>query len=258
MSVPINPKSGVKVKTLGKALNVLDCFLDQPILGVVELAEKLGLNKSNVSDLLSTFEAMGFLVKDGKTGKYQLGLKMLRYAHAISTNMGFHQYVFPVMQETADALNEMVYFGVPEGSEVLYLDGAFPAQSVRNVLVRSMAGDHAPLYCTGIGKAMLSRMPRAQWDSSIPEEPFRFTNYTLTDREAIIADLEETLRRGYSIDNMEHEFGVKCVGIAILNRYGQMVAGMSVSGPSLRFDEERIETIAGHLLDRAAQLSQIL
>ena len=76
-----------KIKSLGKALRVLDCFMTRSEWGVTELSEALGLNKSNAHDILSTFEMFGYLDQNESTGKYRLGYHVLELAHALSSSM---------------------------------------------------------------------------------------------------------------------------------------------------------------------------
>lgn len=107
--------------------------------------------------------------------------------------------------------------------------------------VKSVMGIKAPLYCTGIGKAMLAYLPREVVDAVIGRGLASITDNTITDTGKLLQELETIRLRGYAIDNMEHQFGIKCVGMPIRNRKGDIVAGLSISGLSLRFDEQRIE-----------------
>jgi len=81
----------------------------------------------------------------------------------------------------------------------------------------------------------------------------KITNNTITDKDKLIEELKRILSRGYSIDNMENEFGIKCVGKPIFDREGQIVAALSISGPSLRFTNHNIEYFAS-LLDKNVKL----
>src|SRR5690606_14834436 len=108
-------------------------------------------------------------------------------------------------------------------------------------------GVKAPMYCTGIGKAMLAYMPQDAVEQIVDGELKAYTENTITEKEALLQDLREIVARGYSIDNMEHEFGIKCIGMPLRNQKRQVVAGISISGPSLRFDDQKIQTYALHL-----------
>ncbi|TMV49424.1 IclR family transcriptional regulator [Paenibacillus mesophilus] len=230
----------IKTKTLFKALQVLDCFTaTTPELGVTEISERLGLYKSNVHNIMDTFVKAGYIKKNPENGKYRLTLKVLQLGHVVSSNISFRKTVQPHMQELADATGETIFLAIPgEDAEVVYLDSSSP----RNLMtVKSVMGIKAPLYCTGIGKAMLAYLPREVVDAVIGRGLASITDNTITDTGKLLQELETIRLRGYAIDNMEHQFGIKCVGMPIRNRKGDVVAGLSISGPSLRFDEQRIE-----------------
>ena len=234
----------VKVKSLAKALNVLNCFIQEPELGVTEISERLGLYKSNVCDILTTFQSLGYVDQSERTGKYHLGYRILELSHAFTTSMGFRKTIYPHMKQLADEVGETVYLGVPDGLDVLYLDAAYPGHEY---MTRAMLGDRAPMYCTGIGKAILSQLDEATWASLFSQKLKPYTNSTLTDPEKLRQDLLAARERKYAVDNMEHEYGIRCVGVPILNGSGRAVAGISISCPSLRMDDEKVKEYAACL-----------
>jgi DNA-binding IclR family transcriptional regulator len=228
--------------------------LETPSLGVTEISQQLNLNKSNVYDILTTFKAMRYLEQDETTNKYHLSLKLLDYSHAISSNMMFRRNVLPHMQEIASITGETVFMGICDRYDVVYLDGAFPPAQQN---YRTMFGFRAPLYCTGLGKAILRTMEDDQWKQYVPPIMERFTENTICSMELLEKDLKEIRKRGYSIDNMEHEYGIKCVAMPILNSESRPRGGISISGPSLRFTPERIELFVSILKDKCAILRNL-
>lgn len=232
----------IKVKSLYKALRILECFnLHTPELGITEISEQLGLYKSNVHNIVDTFVKAGYLEQNPENEKYRLGMKILELGNVISSNMNIRKLMLPYMQELADYTNETVYLGMPNEEEVIYLDSSSPKNQLST---RSMLGVKAPLYCTGIGKAMLAFLPGEVTESLLAKGLHKHTDQTITEPAALQAELMAIRSRGYSIDNMEHEYGIKCVGMPILNKKRQLVAGISVSGPSLRFDDDKIRDYA--------------
>lgn len=235
----------VKVKSLYKALKILECFsIDKPELGITEISEQLGLYKSNVFNIVDTFVKAGYLEQNPENDKYRLGIKFLELAHIISNNIGFRKMILPYMQELADAVSETVYLAIPSEGEVVYLDSCNPKNQLST---RSMLGVKAPLYCTGIGKAMLAYLPRETVEAVIAKGLKKYTENTIVEPEALYHELAAIQARGYSIDNMEHEFGIKCIGMPLRNHRGQVVAGISISGPSLRFSDDKIQVYAEKL-----------
>lgn len=226
-----------KVKSLVKAVKVLECFsVEHAELGVTEIAQMTGYHKSTVHNILSTFCDMGYTKFNNDNSKYYLGLKLLHFSYIINTHLGLRNMFIPYMQQIADMVDETIYLGIPVDSEVLYIESSAPHKgAARNIL-----GERAPMYCTGLGKVMLAFLPDAM---SRVTEMHRFTDYTITDRDTLFSQLQEIRQRGWALDNMEHEFGVKCVAVPILDHADNIVAALSVSAPSLRMTEERINEI---------------
>jgi DNA-binding IclR family transcriptional regulator len=238
--------NSIKVKSLYKALTILECFTtENPEVGITEISEKLDLNKSNVYNIISTFEYCGYIQKNPKSNKYQLGVRILELSRVINSHLGFGEVVNPVIKQLAEEINEVVYFAIPKDHKVLYIEGAYPSAFLH---VRTMLGETAEMYCTSLGKAMLAFMPA---DISVriigKQSMTAFTPNTITERRVLINELNDIRKKGYSIDNMEHEFGIKCVGVPVFNREAELVGAISISGPSLRFNEQAISDYAGRL-----------
>lgn len=230
---------GVKVKSLVKALQLLECFsADQPHLGISELSSMLGYNKATVYNIASTFTATGYLKQDPVTSKYSLGLKLLQFSYLINKENDLSTTMVPYLQKIADITGETVYLGIPYEADVLYLATRTPSASIP----RTILGEKAPMYCTGLGKCLLAFMPEEK-RPSLPETFKPYTSNTITTRQQLLQELTQIKERGYSIDNMEHEFGVSCVAVPIFGNSREPIAAVSVSGPSLRFDLGSIERI---------------
>lgn len=235
----------VKVKSLQKALEVLGCFVEKQPLGVTEISEKLGLYKSNVHNILTTFKAMGYLEQDPDSGKFRLGMAIFTLSRALRENLDINRIALPYMRKIAEESGEVVYLTIPRGDEVIYLEAVYPdSQKLPGSIV---TGERAKMYCTSVGKAILSKMSEEEKDKRIQGPLKAFTEYTITDKNALDAEIQKTATRGYGIDNMELMFGIKCVGIALLNHEGQPEAGLSISAPSLRMSEEKVQVLVGIL-----------
>ncbi len=226
------------VKSLFKAMAVLDCFsVEEPELGISEIARRLGLQKSTVFNILNTLQQCGYLIKNPENSKYGLGLKVLHLAYIVSSHQGLRDTFLPYINEIAKVTHETCYFGIPDHGEVLYIEAAYPSnqQQTRNIL-----GERAPLYCTGLGKALLAFMPQDEQEAVLSSPMRAFTGCTVTDPAALRVQLQEVRTNGYAVDNMEHEFGIRCVAVPVFSRSGNVLAAVSVSGPSPRFDPETV------------------
>src|SRR5574344_2012659 len=214
-----NEQNEPKVKSLQKALNILDCFSSKnPELGVSELARMLDLNKSNVYNILSTLEASGYVKKDVRSETYMLGYKMLEFSYTVMSSYKYTNTILPAMEELSSLINTVIYFGIPHDKCVLYLFATYPVGYANNIPYRSIMGEKAPFYCTSIGKALLMAMDNEEIPGHLADERVKYTENTLVEDAAIFEDIESSRKRGYSVDNIEHEPNVRCVGVPVFDR----------------------------------------
>lgn len=231
--------SEIKVKSLQKAMEILNYFTEKPVLGVTEISERFGVYKSTAHNILSTLKAMEYLEQDEETGKYRLGIQIFNLSKAMGDTYAITKIAMPYMQELANQTGERCYLAVPYRSEVLYLEAMYPADSVE--LMRSILGERAQMYCTGLGKAMLANMGERQIQEYLEEQKLTaYTETSIIDKEALYQELVKTKQRGYAIDNMEHEFGVKCIAMPVFDRSRNVYAAVSISGLATHFTEEHI------------------
>ena len=245
-----------KVKSLYKALKMLELFdRENPERGVMELARLSGMLKSSVYNIISTFAKCGYVEKNQRTGKYRLGLKILELSNVLQNNDETSRVIKPFMDNIAESCNETVYFAIPSGPEVIYIDASHPKGMT---FTRSVVGVKVKMYCTSVGKAMLAFLGEDLVMEVVALGMKPYTPYTLTNEEALRRDLEETRRRGYSIDNMEHEYGIRCVGAPVRNQRGDVIGALSVSGPSLRVMDEKVQLFSQRLVGAAREMEAIL
>ena len=238
----------VKVKSLQKAMEVLECFIQKQPLGVTEISEKLGLYKSNVHNILMTFTALGYLTQDDETGKFHLGVSVMTLSRAFREGLD--------ITRIANEAGELIYLTVPKDDSVIYLEGISPDN--QRMVSKSVAGEDCKMYCTAVGKAMLANMPKEEVEKCISGKLEAYTENTITDKKSLLEEIEKTRIRGYGIDDMEIMFGIKCVGVALLNHDGKVEGGLSISAPSLRMSDEKIELYANILKEYAAKIQKML
>lgn len=221
-----------KVPSLVKAMRILELFsVSRPELGVTEISAELGINKSSVYNILSTFQQLGYVQKCANE-KYALGLKCLEYSFKINQHLGYPQAIYDIVLDVSNHTDMITYFGLPWGTDVLYLYVVHPISQIKDRPYKNITGEKAPLYCTGIGKAILSAIEEEEWPDHITKNRVAFTENTILDYDQIIEELKETKRRGYAIDNIEREPNVRCVAMPVWNNKNELIGGLSISGPA--------------------------
>lgn len=227
----------IKVKSLKKAIEILNCFAENPNLKLSEISEMTHLYKSNVFNILSTFKAMEYVSQDPQTGVYHLDVGIFRLNQALNLKYSIGNIAMPYMQNLANTVQENVFIAIPHNDNVLYLEAAYPMGHVN--MIREMKGKEAKMYCTGLGKAMMAYLPENQIDEYTSYKLQAFTDNTITQKKELLKELEIIKTSGYALDNMEHEFGVKCVAVPLFYSNGKIAAGMSVTGKASAIDWKR-------------------
>lgn len=226
--------------TVGKALDVLDqvAEFDRPVR-FSELLSRSDYPKATLYRLLQTLTNQELVSFDSERQTYSLGMRLVRLAHSAWR----HSSLAPIARTQMDALaaevGETVHLAQLDHGQVLYVD---KRNAVTPVDMFSQAGKVGPVYCTGVGKAMLAFSAQAQQKQVIAQQSFhRFTPNTLGSAEDLTCELEEIRDRGYAFDNEEHEAGIICVALPILSQTDQVMGGVSVTSTTARHD---LETLA--------------
>jgi IclR family KDG regulon transcriptional repressor len=244
------------VNSVDRAIRLLDALADEGSFSLAGLAEVVGAPKTTVLDIVRTLEARGMVQRDADTGSYSLGLHTIELGYAAVSSFGIRRIVAPVLQSLNARLDETVHLTVLDEDQVLYVDCY---ESTKRLRTYSVIGIRAPLHCTSVGKAILAWLPDERRDRLIETIEYTpFTANTITGPVPLRDELAATRRRGYSIDDVEHEEGVRCVGAPVFDHRGDVVASVSVSGPTQRIREEIVPDLARTLTEATAEMSRRL
>ena len=228
------------IQAVSHALDLLEQFHgDVDELGVTELSKRLKLHKNNVFRLLATLESRGYIEQNKATENYRLGLKSLELGQTFIKQMGLLRQAKPILEKLVAECNETSYVAIFKEGHIVYLDVVETDLTVRVV---SRVGSRLPAYCTAAGKVHLAFMADEEVEAVLPlGELKQYSTNTLTDRETLKQELRKVAEQGYAIDNEELDLGVRCVAVPIRDYTRRIVGAVSISGPSMRLNDERIE-----------------
>jgi DNA-binding IclR family transcriptional regulator len=245
-------KSNYIIQSVAHALDVLEEFRGETDeLGVTELSKKLKLHKNNVFRLLATLESRGYIEQNKATENYRLGLKALELGQTFIKQMGLLRQAKPILEKIVGNCNETAYVAIFKEGSVVYLDVVETDMTVRVV---SRVGSRLPAYCTASGKVHLAFMSEDEINELLPNRQLKgYTSTTITDRETLKELLKTVADKGYAIDDEEMDLGVRCVAAPIRDYTRRIVGAISVSGPTMRLSNERIEKEIIPLVQGAAE-----
>ena len=244
------------VKPIRNAIRILELLGQEQGMGVTRISQLLHLPKSSVHDILSTLHNDGLVEKDCERNHYSLGLRLFELGNMARANLELRRISIPFLRSLNEDLDETVHLTILDGWEVLYVECFESAKQLRTY---SVIGVRAPLHCTAVGKAILAFFTEKQVDQMIKAMGLaRFTQNTITDRQRLDREMNIIRQQGYAVDDSEHEEGVRCIGAPIHNHEAQVMASISVSGPSQRMTPQRDEEVGKLLMSKCAEISRSL
>ncbi len=244
------------VRAVDHALQLLSCYTEKEEMGVTELSKKLGLHKNNVFRILATLEFRGYIEQNKKTEGYRLGPKIFELGLIFKYQMGLIKHAKPIMEEIVKRHNETVYLGVLRDIYAIYIDNVETTHTVRVV---SRVGSQIPAYASAIGKVQLAYLPTDELERLLRDRKLKaYTDKTITDKNLLMEELKKVAEEGYALDNEEFEEDVKCVAAPIRDYTRWVVAGLSISGPAFRMNDEAMPELIETVKWGALQISKSL
>lgn len=228
------------VQSVDRSLSILEVLSDyEDGLGITDISEKVGLHKSTVHRLLATLIYKGYVKQSCSSNKYMLTLKLFELGSKRVERMDLVTTARPYLKELVKKTNEVVHLVVYEDTEIIYIG---KEESQNTIRTHSRIGNRRPLYCTAVGKSILSYMSDEEveniWNRSHVE---KLTEHTMTDFEEFKRCLNKVREKGYAVDEQENEIGVRCVGASIFNHLREVCGAISISGSIITFSEDKIE-----------------
>lgn len=228
------------VQSIERAFIILERLSEHPNgMQITKLASETGLSKSTVHRLLATLIELQYVKKDTETDRYYISYRALYLTRNILSNSSLISVAKPLLENLSNDINETVHLCVEENEEVVYIDKIESNQTIR---MYSRIGSRAPMYCTGVGKMMLSGKDDEALREVISRIQFtKRTDHTILTPDDLVQEIRTIRKSGYALDNIENEEGIRCIAAPIYDFSGKIVASFSISGPTTRVTMERID-----------------
>jgi DNA-binding IclR family transcriptional regulator len=220
--------------------------------GVTELARRLGLHKSTASRLLATLEKRGLVEQDDETGRYRLGLVVIRLAEKAERTLDLRSIAMPELDRLARATRETTGLGIADGDQFLTVA---QADGPNLVAVGDWTGRGVPIHSVAAGKVLLAAMPEREILKLVRRGLDRFTDRTITQLEPLLEELARIRRRGYATAFGEFEAGLNGVAAPVHDARGQVTAAVDIWGPAFRITPPRMPELIQQVRESAAAVS---
>lgn len=245
--------SGMAIQVLERATSLLDALAAQaePVT-LKELSRTTGLHPSTAHRILNDM-VVGRYVERVDNGLYQLGMRLLELGSLVKGRLNVREAAIDAMRALHKLTGQTVNLSVQQGDEIVYIDRAWSERSGMQV-VRAIGG-RAPLHLTSTGKLFLCAAdPRQVRAYATRTGLAGNTRNSITQFDKLERELALVRRHGYARDNEELEMGVRCIAAGIYDDTGKLVAGLSISAPAERLQDEWI----AQLVSTARSISEAL
>jgi DNA-binding IclR family transcriptional regulator len=249
------PSAQAAVQSVDRALVVLEIIARRGQAGVTEIADELGVHKSTVSRLITVLEARGYVEQLSDRGKYRLGFSIARLARSTSAQMNLAKQ----SQQACDALAAEV----GETANVALLDGRrivniVEATAPAEITVRTWVGQSCPAHATSSGKVLLAGLAAGELRSRLGAKLDVFTARTVATTADLEVELAAVRETGWASVEEELEIGLNAVAAPVFDSSAEVIAALSVSGPSYRLGAEHFGQVAKQTIAAADSISRRL
>jgi DNA-binding IclR family transcriptional regulator len=231
------------VQTIERANAILDILAQNPQgYSIKAISEAISLPKGTTHRLVSSLAYFGYVRQDLRTRDYYLGFKLVELGNLLLGQLDLRREAEPFLQELASRLGETVHLVVLDGREIVYIDKKETDRQKSGLRMASRIGLRNPLHSCAVGKVISAFMPEGTLAALLKDYRFlKRTANTIGDAAAFREHLRQVRACGYAIDEEENEKGIRCVAAPIFNEAGQVVAAVSISGPSFQVTRKIVE-----------------
>lgn len=244
------------MQALDRALGVLHALARQERASLTDLSLSLGIPTATTHRILTTLQKHRFAELDEGTQDWMVGIEAYRTGASFLKRMNLSEISRPVMRALMQATGETANLAIRDGAEVVFIGQVETPNPIRAFF---NPGTRTPMHASGTGKAILATLPEPRLRALIQSAGLpAFTDHTLSTPAELFADLDLTRVRGWSFDREERHLGMACIGAAIFDVQGEALGGVSISGPSARFDARSIPDYGRQVAAAAAEITRAL
>lgn len=245
----------MSVHSVNRAVSILQVLARHGASSVTQIAGELSVHKSTIFRLLYTLEARGLVEQNSARGSYQLAYGVVQLAAGATRKLDLSKVGRGVCEVLAEEVGESVEIAVRDKYCVLTVDQVIGSAAMTTI---HWVGRRAPLHATSAGKVFLAYMSEEDRDDCLQQSLERFTDNTIASPARLRDQLDSVRERGYGFTLEELEIGLAAIAAPIRDLDDQVVAALSVSGPTFRLNPDTIPEQAELVMAAAVEISQRL
>ena len=243
-----------QVQSLSRTFSLLDLLAASDLgLSLTDLSTRAGLAPSTVHRLLNSLKHVGYVECEESTGLWSVGVQCFSVGNAFLKKRDYVARARPHMKELVKRTGETANLAILSEGQVLYVVQIESKEVMRTAV---QIGSRGTLYATGVGKSMLSTLTQEGVSALLKGVKLKaFTPNTCTTRASLFAALEQARLQGCALDDEEQSAGLRCVAANIYDHFGEAIAAVSISGPSVRVTKQRIAKLSAEVILAANKIT---
>lgn len=244
-SRPTRASASRTIQSVDRALDVLEALADAgEELPLRDVAARTDLNVSTCHHLLATLVKRGYAGRSRFGRLYFIGNKVSELSHRRFSQFNIVEMAMPELRRLNQETGEAVHLSTMQGYELVTLAKLSSSHPIQ--VSTDTASESTAVHATATGKAILAWLPEVEIAKVIAETGLRrYTDRTITNIEKLMEELRYVRRNGYASDDEEFQPGVVCVGAAVRDHHGAVIAAVSCSMPEMRTTDELLEKVRG-------------
>jgi len=243
-----------QINSIIKVFNILETLVMRDEWELNELAKATELPKTTVHRMLLNMQSLGYVDQVPRSRRYTATTKIFELGCVVIRKKSVLSTARPIMEDMSFHTKETVNFSVPDGIYMILLD---KVDSIHFALKEDTPlGGRYLSYLSASGKAVLSQMRNEEIYELFADHKFEpQTPNSISGIKELIKHLEKTRAQGYSEDNEEYALGLRCIAAPIFDHTGKVIAGMSITAPTVRFTDDKLPEIVDILKRGVADIS---
>lgn len=241
------------IKSLDRAMEVFEFLSEAQGKALTTIATDMGQSPATVYRILVTLDGRGLVEFDPVEQLWHIGPQAFVIGARFLRRTSLVDRARPIMRKLMEQTGETANLGIEKEGQVLFLSQVETHATIRAFFP---PGTLSAMHASGIGKALLSQMDEERLTRTLAGQNLAaFTEFTITDVEAFKREIHQIQSKGFAVDGEEKNLGMRCIAAPVFDVNNEVVAGISVSGPTSRVGLEDIDRLSGAVMAAAQALS---
>ncbi len=244
------------VKALDRGIGLLKILSGDGSLSLSDLAQRVNIPSSTTHRLLATLKKHGLVEFDEGFQTWSIGIEAFRIGNSYLAKTNLVDAARTILRSLMEQSGETANLAICKSGDVIFISQMETPNPIRAFF---QAGTRSHMHASGIGKALLAEMSEDEIGKIVKQKGLpRFTSNTITSLAQLLEDLDKSRNLGWAYDDEERYVGMRCIAAGVCNEHGEVVAGVSISGPTIRVSEQLIEKFGPMVRDAANELTRAI